>query len=301
MTILRASESAPGAGIVVAVPHALPDGPQTVPRRSTAAGAGRQFALTGAAFFKRDLRADLSYRLSFALHALNILLGVGAYYFLARFVDRAALRGAEPFPFLLVGLAVNAYMSGWLVCFTEAIRSGQTTGTLKLVFASPTSGARFILFSALYPSARAAIEAGIYLLGGLALGASLAHANLAAAGVIFVLASLAFAAIGVASAAFALVLKRGDPVLWLVASLSWMLGGVLCPIELLPASLQQVARLLPITHAVSGARLALLDGGSIAGSAAPLGLFALIGLPVAVAVFGAALRHARAAGSLGHV
>jgi len=226
---------------------------------------------------------------------------VGAYYFLARFVDRAALRGAEPFSFLLVGLAVNAYMSAWLVCFTEAIRSGQTTGTLKLVFASPTSGPRFILFSALYPSTRAAIEAGIYLLGGMALGASLEHANLAAACVIFVLASVAFATIGVASAAFALVLKRGDPVLWLVASLSWMLGGVLCPIELLPAGLQQIARLLPITHAVSGARLALLDGGSIAGPAAPLALFALIGLPVSVAMFGAALRHARAAGSLGHV
>jgi ABC-2 type transport system permease protein len=260
-----------------------------------------QLVLTGLAFFRRDLLVDASYRSSFALHAVQIFFGIGAYYFLSRFVDRSALRGADPFAFLLIGLAVNAYMSCWLVCFGEAVRGGQTTGTLKMVFASPISETRFLAFSALYPSARAMIEAGVYVMGGLALGASFAHANLPAAAVMLALSSVAFAALGIASAAVALVVKRGDPFLWVVTSLSWMLGGVFYPTELLPEWLRQAARLLPLTHALSGIRSALLGGAPAADAIAPLVLFALIGLPVSVVAFRAAVRHARITGSLSHV
>lgn len=263
--------------------------------------AGRRFVSIGAAFFKRDMLADLSYRLSFALHALNVLCGVAAYYFLARFVDRAALHGAAPFPFLLIGLALNAYMSTWLVCFTEAIRTGQATGTATLVFASPISPIEFILFSALYPTVRATVDASVYLLFGLAFGASLAHADAGAAVAIFVLSALAFAAIGIGSAAFALVFRRGDPLLWLMTSMSWMLGGILYPTDLLPEVLQQTARLLPVTHAVTGIRSALLGGGPIGEPAASLALYALVGLPVSMAAFVVALRRARMMGNLSHV
>ena len=288
MTTLKASAAAAAAELV-AVPVAAPAG-----------SAWPRFALTGVAFFKRDLLIDVSYRLSFLLHALNILLGVAAYYFLARFVDRAALGGADPFVFLLVGLTVNAYMSTWMVCFTDAVRTGQTTGTLKAILGTPLSRAEFVLFSALYPSARAAVDAFVYVAGGAALGASLANTNVAAVAVILLLSSVSFAAIGIASAAIALVFKRGDPLLWLATSLSWMLGGVLFPIALLPAPLETAARLLPITHAVGGVRLALA-GGSITEAAGSLAVFAILGLPLSLVAFGAGLRRARVAGGLGHV
>jgi ABC-2 type transport system permease protein len=288
VTTLKANAAAAAAELV-AVPTAAP----VVP-------AWLRFALTGAAFFKRDLLTDFSYRLSFLLHALNILLGVAAYYFLARFVDRSALGGAEPFVFLLAGLTVNAYMSTWMVCFTDAVRTGQATGTLKAIAGTPLSRAEFVLFSALYPSARAAVDAFVYVMGGMALGASLGHTNVAAVGLVLLLSSVSFAAIGIASAAIALVFRRGDPLLWLATSLSWMLGGVLFPIELLPAPLASAARLLPITHAVSGVRLALA-GGSITDAAGPLAVFAILGLPLSLAAFDAGLHRARVAGSLGHV
>lgn len=272
-----------------------------MPATRTSASAGLRFVLTGAAFFKRDLLTDVSYRLSFALHALNVLFGVAAYYYLAQVVDRTALDGAAPFPFLLVGLALNAFMSTWLVCFTEAIRTGQSTGTATLVFASPISSIEFLFFSALYPTVRATVDALVYVICGLAFGASIAQADLAATAAILLVSALAFAAIGIASAAFALVFRRGDPLLWLATTVSWTLGGILFPIELLPELLQRVARWLPVTHAVTGARSALLDGGSIAGPAASLALFALVALPVSVAAFRLALRRARIMGSLSHV
>jgi ABC-type polysaccharide/polyol phosphate export permease len=269
------------------------------PRAGSAAPA--RFVRTAAAFVKRDALVDFSYRLSFVLHAAHILLGVAAYFFLARFVDRAALGGAAPFPFLLVGLAANAFMSTWLVCFTEAIRSGQAAGTLKLIFSSPVSLGQFLFFSSLYPSARATIEAGVYVAGGLALGVAASLASPFGALLMLLLSSLAFAAIGIASAAFALVVKRGDPVLWIATSASWLLGGVLYPVQLLPEPLQRAAQILPITHAVDGLRAAFSGDGSVAAPAGTLLLFVIISLPSSVAAFHWALRRARARGSLGHV
>ena len=52
--------------------------------------------------FRRDLLTDLSYKLSFALQALHVLLGIAAYYFLARLLGESTPGGYAPFPFLLV-------------------------------------------------------------------------------------------------------------------------------------------------------------------------------------------------------
>lgn len=261
-------------------------------------GASRQRA---SAFFLRDLRIDLAYPASFALHALHVLLGTAAYFFLARFVDRGAGGGPAAFPFLLVGLALNAYMTSWLVCFTHAIRSGQISGTLKLVLASPISIGEFLGYSALYPSVRAGADAILYVAGGILLGLSFADASGPATVAVLALSSLAFAAIGIASAGVTLVWKRGEPLLAVFMSLSWLLGGVMYPVDLLPTPLQQVSGLLPITHATTALRLAVLHGGrDLARELGPLAGFALIGLPLAVTGFRLALNRARRSGTIGH-
>src|SRR5690348_15519167 len=95
------------------------------------------------AFFKRDLYTDLSYKISFSFQVLDLLVGIGAYYFLARVIGRGAYHGYEPFAFILVGMAVNGYMSTSLACYAYAIRGGQPMGTLKMVLVSPTSPAAF--------------------------------------------------------------------------------------------------------------------------------------------------------------
>ena len=185
-------------------------------------------------FFRRDLLTDLSYKLSFALQALHILLGIAAYYFLARLLGESTPDGYAPFPFLLVGMAVNGYMTTALVCFTQAVKGHQVTGTLKSVLATRTSPVTFIVLSSLYPFARGTVDGLIYLLGGGAFGLPLGQVNLPATLLLFGVSLLAFGSIGILSATFTLIFKRGDPLLWLFVSLSWLLGGVFYPREVLP-------------------------------------------------------------------
>jgi len=255
------------------------------------------------AFFKRDLLIDLSYKLSFAFQALDLLMAVAAFFFLARIIGRAPFRSYEPFPFILVGMAVNGYMTTALACFSLAVRGNQPIGTLKAVLATRTSPLSFMLLSSTYPFARAAFDAGLYLAGGAMFGVSLARANVPGALLLFLLSVLVFGSIGVLSATFTLVFKRGDPFLWLFGGLSWLLGGVYYPIEVLPRFLYYAAQLLPITHALNGMRAAILLGAGnreLLPHIAVLAGFALIGVPASLLAFHFGLRRAMKMGTLSH-
>ena len=254
-------------------------------------------------FFKRDLVTDLSYKFSFALEAIHILIAIAAFYFLATLLGEKKLDGYDSFPFILVGLAVNAYMTTCLVCFAQEIRGGQLMGTLKAVLTTSTSPTEFLVFSSVYPFARATLDVVAYGLGGLAFGLSLAQGNVIAATLIFAASILAFSSIGMISATFTLLFKRGDPLLWLFGSGSWLLGGVMYPNSVLPAALRGFAELLPITHALRGLRAALLTDASVADILPEVGalmLFAMVGLPVSLAAFTIGLQRAKIAGTLGH-
>ncbi|MBI2818961.1 MAG: ABC transporter permease [Acidobacteria bacterium] len=255
------------------------------------------------AFFRRDFRNDISYRLSFIFEILNIVLTLASFYFLSKLLGERVSGRYAPFPFLLLGMAVNGYMTTALYCFSQSIRGNQQMGVLKAVLATPVSPLEFVWFSSLYPLFRAALDALVYLAGGVLLGLSLGQMNLVSALVLFVLSVLAFACIGILSATFTLLFKKGDPLLWAIGGLSWLLGGVFYPLEVLPPLLRQAAALLPITHSLTGMRMAILEGASLAMLApqiAALGLFAAIGLPVSLLLFLSGMRWTRTSGSLGH-
>jgi ABC-2 type transport system permease protein len=190
------------------------------------------------AVFARDLRTDLSYKLSFALQALDVLIGAAAFYFLARYIGDRADRYAA-FPFLLVGLAVNGYMTTALAVSAQAVRKDQLTGTLKSILVTPTSPLTLMALSSVYPIARSTVDAALYLAAGAALGLPLSRANAPAALAVFAASLLATLGLAIASAAFTLAFKRGDPLAWLFGVLSWLLGGVFFPQDVLPPLLQR--------------------------------------------------------------
>lgn len=255
------------------------------------------------AFFRRDLLSDLSYKISFVLQTVNIFLTLAAFYYFSKLIEAGALRNYAPFPFILIGMAVNGYMITSLYCFAQSIRGNQQAGTLKAVLVTPISPLGFLFYSSLYPLVRAGIDAALYLLGGVLLGLSLTRINLLSVLVIFALSGLAFSSIGIFSATFTLVFKKGDPLLWLFGGLSWLLGGVFYPVELLPPFLQQIAQLFPLTHAVEGMRAAVLRGASpaeILPQIEALALFSLASLPASLLAFVKGVRWTRVTGTLSH-
>jgi ABC-2 type transport system permease protein len=139
------------------------------------------------------------------------------------------------------------------------------------------------------------------LLGWSVFGVSLANVNWPAAAIILTLTIIVLSGIGVTSASFVLVFKRGDPLGWLVDSLTWLIGGVLYPVSVLPPALRVISGFFPIKYAIDGMRAAVLQKASWAqlwGSIWPLMVFAGLILPISLVGFHVANRWIRTVGSM---
>jgi ABC-2 type transport system permease protein len=261
------------------------------------------------AFLERDYLTESSYRFSFLLQILNIFFTAAVYYFIAQLVGQAAAPYLEPyggdyFSFVLIGVAFAGYFGVGLSSFANNLRQAQTTGTLEAMLATPTRLSTIIVSSSLWDYLLTTLRVVVYLLVGAGLlGVNLGAANYPAALLVLVLTVITFSSLGIVAASFIMVLKRGDPVTWAFSAFSSLLGGVYYPVEVLPAPLQALSRLLPITYALDAMRLALLQGasfGEIAGDLLALVLFCLVLVPLGLYSFRFAVRQARLDGSLAH-
>ncbi len=160
-------------------------------------------------------------------------------------------------------MALHDYLATSLDAFSRSIRESQLAGTLEALLSTQTSLPTIILSSSTYPFLWTSLGVVLYLVLGVELfEVQLTSGNWAAAVLILILAVIVFCSLGILSASFIMVFKRGSPIGWLFGGLSWLLGGVLYPVTVLPEWLQQVSRLLPITYAIEGMRAALLQAVS---------------------------------------
>src|SRR5207244_10469499 len=114
---------------------------------------------------------------------------------------------------------------------------------------------------------------------------------------------MTFCALGVFSASFIVLTKRGDPFSFFVAQGSTFLAGAVFPPSLLPGPLRTFTHLVPAYYGLNGAREALLGGGgfsAVAGEVGVLALFSAVVVPLSVLCFARALRAARVTGTLGN-
>ena len=260
------------------------------------------------AFLVRDFLWDLSYPLSFFWRGSSIFFNLITFYFLGYLVSGATTGylsgygGGGYFPFVLVGLALSAFQGVALNSISSAIQYGMYTGTLEAMLVTPTSLSTIVFSSVLYQFVSSLLNILIYLFfGALLFGFSLAKANLLSAVVMLALSLLAHLPLGIFSASFLLVFKRGDPVTSLVGSFSALLGGVYFPLAVLPGWLQTVSLFLPFTHALEGLRQAVLNGRGLlelTTQVAVLSIFAIVLLPLSLAVFAYAIHQAKRLGTL---
>src|SRR5215467_12428235 len=220
-------------------------------------------------FFRRDLQIAKSYRSPIVLEAIQALFGTAMFYYIARFVDSPELRQTIPqnggyFAFALVGFVFLDYLNAALDTFDRSLEEARDSGTLEHLLATQTTLPAMLAGSALYPFAATTLRIAVYLAwGALFFGFPLRSADWLAVLVVVVVSLLAFSGLGILSAAYLLLFKRGNPAKWLVIGISSVVGGMLFPISILPNWLQILARLNPITYALDAMRAALLGSARV--------------------------------------
>jgi len=260
-------------------------------------------------FFWRDLAIARTYRAPFILDAIEALFGAAMFYYMAKFVDSPGLRHSLPqgtsyFAFALVGWIFFEYLHAAMDTFDQSIQEARDSGTLEQLLITQTSLPVMLAGSSLYPFAAALLRIAVYLAWGTALFSfPLRGANWLSVCVVLLATLLAFSGLGILSASYVLLFKRGNPAKWLLLSFSNVAGGMLFPIRILPDWLQFVARLNPVTYALDGMRSALLSGTNLAGVWRPVAVLLLIAailLPASIAVFSWTLRRTKTTGTLTH-
>jgi ABC-2 type transport system permease protein len=257
------------------------------------------------AFVVRDFRAETSYRFAFAMQLGGLLWMLVAFRFVAALVGPGvpALQryGGNFFTFVLLGYAPLEYLRVGIMGFSRSVREAQAFGTLEALLVTRAGIPTIIFGSVLYDYARATLRAVLFIAVASAASGQLRALDIPAALAFLALSIPCFAALGILSASFVMVFKKGDPISLLFLGTSTLLGGLLFPTEML-GRFQAVSRWLPLTYAMEGVRQAA-EGhslGHLGSQLLPLAAFSVALVPLAAWSFRAALDRARRDGTLSH-
>jgi ABC-2 type transport system permease protein len=258
-------------------------------------------------FLCRDFINESSYKFAFISQIVGIFITTLAWFFLSNLFGGAispklSEYGGDYFSFVLVGIAFSNYLQVSLNSFSGSIRNAQTLGTLEAMLATQTNIPTIILSSSIYNFIITSFRVFVFLIfGSLLFDFQISDANYFAAFLVLIITIVCFSCLGIISASFIMVYKKGNPLNWIFVNLSWLLGGVLYPVSVLPEWLQKISYLLPITYSLKAMRLSLIKGYTtmeIINLLIPLIFFAGIMLPLSISVFKFAVKRSKIEGSL---
>ena len=260
------------------------------------------------AFIVRDWRLQLSYRMQLFLRILSILTVVTTLFFISKiftgFTDPRFVQWTNPLAAWLTGLAVLNYFMTGFSSLANAIRQEQVQGTLESVLMTPISIPTVIVASSAWDFVQATLFSSLYLVFGWLFFDVHYRGNFLLALLFLLLTTVVLSCLGILSASFAMVFKRGDPFGIFLGAGSALFSGVFFPTLLIreqSGALGMISRILPPTYGLDGIRRVLIEGQGFAQVREPLvtllGFLAVL-LPLSLWVFGRAVRRAKREGSL---
>ena len=251
-------------------------------------------------------RTAKSYRVSFALSFVSLVVTIVPVYFVATALQPfmasvIAEESREYFGFVLLGTIVLALVSPALTSFAGSVSGGLSSGFFEALLVTPTPLPALLIGQTGYAFVWAVARVFLLLAAGLGLGVHVQWIRLPEALLVVGLIVAAYAGVGLVAAAFVVSFRTNATIPQGILFLSTVLGGVYFPTSVLPPAIAPLAEWLPLTPGLRAVRRALLLGyplSTIGGD-----LFRLAGLAALCTVAGvAALRwsfgYARRAGSL---
>lgn len=259
------------------------------------------------AFFRRDFLVLTSYRFRLVLNMVYLTAMVFFLYFVGKtfsgsFSTYLSRYGNDYFAFALLGMAVSVFVSTGLSSLAEEIRSSQVQGTLESLLMTPTSPTLVLFGSSLWSFVESFLVSMLYISAAIfILGISVSPVTILLVIMVLGLTFCCFLSLGMISAAFIMVFKQGNPINMIFGTSSYFLGGLLFPVDVLPAPLQRVSFFLPMTQAATAVREILLVAPGQARWLSPvlfLFIFALVVGPMGIFGLRYSLTRAKKDGSL---
>jgi ABC transporter DrrB family efflux protein len=202
--------------------------------------------------------------------------------------DRVIEPGSRYIDFLIPGLlGMNLMGSGlWGVGF--AVVQARTKGLLKRFLATPMRKSEYLLSYMLSRLLFLLLEVGALVGFGWWIFQVGVHGSFAALGVCTLIGAFAFAGLGLLVASRAKTVEAVSGLMNLVMLPMWILSGTFFSYARFPEAMQPFLRALPLTALNDALRGVMVDGATLAGVAAPLGVvvaWGAVSFLVAVKIF----------------
>jgi ABC-2 type transport system permease protein len=257
---------------------------------------------TAIAVLRKDWLTSLRYRNGLVLNAAAPLSQLATFYYLSRAVGpEFRPEGMPYFLFLLVGSGFYTFLLTGMYSFLRVIQDAQQTGTLEVMMTTSTPAPVLLILSVISSFSGGLLQLIAFIGVGVLVFPNVPQVNGIACTLVFLLSLLLAIAAGVFAAALQLSLHKGSAVLWLFGSSAWLLSGTLFPVATLPMPVQVVANLLPVTHALRGMRLAVLEARNwpaLWHEIEVLLFCCLVLIPLSLLFFSWTIRRARQLGTL---
>lgn len=259
-----------------------------------------------AALIRATWLTATSYRLNMVFSVLALLVTVVPLYFVADALQplmgqAISNEGQHYFGFLVVGTVAFSLLSTAVTALPGAVGSGIRSGTLEALLATP-AGLPSILGGLIgYNILWTTLRAMLLVAFGLLLGVQVDWGNTLLASGIVAMIVLAYLPVGLGAAALILAFRTTGPLPQGVLIASGMLGGVYYPTHVIPAWIEGVSYVIPLTYGLRALRRTLLDGAPFTAVAADLGIlagFVVILSAAGAGAFALAIRYARRTGTL---
>jgi ABC-2 type transport system permease protein len=262
------------------------------------------------AFIIRDFQLALSYQVEFFIRILWILGVVTTFYFISRIFAGFPLaqyqQWQNPLTAWLTGMAMLNYFLVGFSALANAIRQEQVQGTLESVLLTPINVPTVVISSSAWAYVDATFNSFLYLFFGWLFFNAQYKGSFLLALTFLILTTLVLASLGILSASFAMVFKRGDPFAILLGASTALFSGVFYPKEMLQEALGEtggkaLSYINPSTHGLDGIRGVLIEGKTFVEVETQfITLLVFLGflLPFSLWIFGRAIKRAKREGSL---
>lgn len=205
--------------------------------------------------------------------------------------------------FLLIGTLVWAYLSAVLDDISLVVTWERWEGTIEHTLMAPVPRAAHLIgtvaFGVLHGLLRTALIMAIALPF---FSVDLAGASWGTAVLVVLVGSLSLVGLGILAGLLPLVYpERGEQLSFMVQAVVLLVSGVYYSVDTLPGWLQVASRISPATYLLRSVRGSLINGRGIdqsRGDLAVLAVFAVVLIPLSIAVFSAGERWAKRTGRL---
>lgn len=261
------------------------------------------------AFLRKEFLLYRSYRFALMMNLGSILFGVATYFFLGKlFPEGLAGIGSHPsgyFGFVLLGISLSQFFISMLNGVSQVLSQERNQGTLEAILSCGASDLSSIVGMAVWNTLFSLSTGLIYLVIGLALlgPGSFSLVSLIRGLAVFAASGILFFGFGLLGAGFILISRRGNPIAWLISSLSVLFGGVYFPTDVLPGALKILAPYFPLTFALGSLRRAILSESSLRSTLFNIVLILIISAccySISILFFRYVFARARRLGELTH-